>query len=135
MPRRIPRSRPDHARDPSWMVTEKMSEMLNRMPDALGRRDRRRHPVRTQRGPEGVPGGPLRAGPDGQGREDGGEGARAQGRRVRVVGRRTPPAAGGVGPGRRRSTCTWPGVSTSRVDDVGQAPWGGRMPSRTCRTG
>ena len=83
------------------MVRESVEETLNAMLDASGRRDHRRRPIRAQRGAEGVPGRPLRAGPDRQGRQDEPESAQAQGRGVRVGGDRTLSAARGERPGRR----------------------------------
>jgi hypothetical protein len=41
------------------MVSEKVNEILNRMPDASGRRDRRRGPLRALRWQEGVSGWSL----------------------------------------------------------------------------
>ena len=70
------------------LVSRKVEELLNAMPDASGRRDHRRGQVRAYRGEEGVPGGPLRAGPDREGRHRAPEGPEAQGRAVRVGGDR-----------------------------------------------
>lgn len=70
------------------LVSRKVEELLNAMPDASGRRDHRCGQVRAYRGEEGVPGGPLRAGPDREGRHRDPEGPEAQGRAVRVGGDR-----------------------------------------------
>lgn len=70
------------------LVSRKVEELLNAMPVASGRRDYRRGQVRAYRGEEGVPGGPLRAGPDREGRHRDPEGPEAQGRAVRVGGDR-----------------------------------------------
>ena len=43
------------------MVSEKVNEILNRMPDASGRRDHRRRTLRALRWQEGVSCRPLRA--------------------------------------------------------------------------
>ena len=56
------------------MVREKVERIVNAMPDASGGRDRQRREIRAFRRTEGVPGRPLRAEPDRQGRQ-----ARAQG--------------------------------------------------------
>lgn len=50
------------------LVTQKVTEILNAMPDASGRRDRRGVQVRAFRQPEGVPRGPLQARAHHQGR-------------------------------------------------------------------
>lgn len=70
------------------LVSEKVEELLNAMPDASGRRDHGRGQIRADRGAQGVPCGPLRAGPDGEGR-----GAEAEGRAVRVGGDQPLPAS------------------------------------------
>lgn len=44
------------------MVREKVTELLNAMPDASGGRDRQRREIRAFRRTEGVPGRPLRPG-------------------------------------------------------------------------
>lgn len=51
------------------LVTQKVTEILNAMPDASGRRDHERRQIREQDRSEGVPGRPLRARTDGQGRQ------------------------------------------------------------------
>ena len=53
------------------MVSEKVTEILNRMPDASGRRDHRRGPLRAFLRQEGVSCRPLRTRSDGQGRQIG----------------------------------------------------------------
>ena len=63
------------------MVRKSVEETLNAIPDASGRRDHWRRQIRAQRGEEGIPGRPLRAGPDRQGRQDEPEGAETQGAR------------------------------------------------------
>ena len=65
------------------MVRRSVEETLNAMLDASGRRDHGRRALRAQRGSEGVPGRPLQARPDRQGRENEPEGAQAEGRGVR----------------------------------------------------
>ena len=95
MPQRIPRV--DQAMLETTldrMVRKSVEETLNAMPDASGRRDRRRRQIRAQRRPQGVPGRPLRTGPDRQGRQDEPEGAQAQGRGVLLGRDRTLPAQG-----------------------------------------
>lgn len=62
------------------LVAEKVTEPLNAMPGASGRRDRQRRQIRARRGAEGVPRRPLRPEPDRQGRQARPEGAQAQGR-------------------------------------------------------
>ena len=89
------------------MVREKVTELLNAMPDASGGRDRQRREIRAFRRTEGVPGRPLRPEPDRQGRQARPEGAQAQGRGLRIRGHRAPqtargkrrPAAISTGPG------------------------------------
>ena len=82
---------------PPWtrMVRKSVEETLNAMLDASGRRDHRRRALRAQRGAQGVPCRPLRAGPDRQGREDEPQGAETQGRGVLLGGDRTLPTQGG----------------------------------------
>ena len=46
------------------LVAEKVTEPLNAMPGASGRRDRQRRQIRARRGAEGVPRRPLRPEPD-----------------------------------------------------------------------
>ncbi len=75
------------------LVTEKMTQILNAMPDASGRRDHRGRQIRAQRREEGVQGRPLRTQAHRQGRQARAEGAETQGRPVRVRGDRTLPAA------------------------------------------
>ena len=70
-----------------------MTQILNAMPDASGRRDHRGRQIRAQRGTEGVQGRPLRTQAHRQGRQARAEGAETQGRPVRVRGDRTLPAA------------------------------------------
>lgn len=48
------------------LVAEKVTEPLNAMPGASGRRDRQRRQIRARRGAEGVPRRPLRPEPDRQ---------------------------------------------------------------------
>ena len=66
------------------MVRRSVEETLNAMLDASGRRDHGCRALRAQRATQGIPGRPLRAGSDRQGRENEPEGAQAQGRGVRV---------------------------------------------------
>lgn len=73
------------------MVREKVTELLNAMPDASGGRDRQRREIRAFRRTEGVPGRPLRPEPDRQGRQARAQGAEIEGRPVRVRGNRTLP--------------------------------------------
>ena len=75
------------------LITEKMTQILNAMPDASGRRDRQRRQIRAQRGAEGIPCRSLRPEPDRQGRQARAEGAETEGRGLRVRGHRTIPAA------------------------------------------
>ena len=77
------------------MVRKSVEETLNAMLDASDRRDHRRRALRAQRGAQGVPCRPLRAGPDRQGREDEPQGAETQGRGVLLGGDRTLPTQGG----------------------------------------
>lgn len=89
------------------LVAEKVTEPLNAMPGASGRRDHQRRQIRARRGAEGVPRRPLRPEPDRQGRQARPEGAQAQGRGLRIRGHRAPqtargkrrPAAISTGPG------------------------------------
>lgn len=89
------------------LVAEKVTEPLNAMPGASGRRDRQRRQIRARRGAEGVPRRPLRPEPDRQGRQARPEGAQAQGRGLQIRGHRAPqtargkrrPAAISTGPG------------------------------------
>lgn len=76
------------------LITEKMTQILNAMPDASGRRDHRGRQIRAQRREEGVQGRPLRTQAHRQGRQTRAEGAETQGRPVRVRGHRTLPAQG-----------------------------------------
>ena len=76
------------------LITEKMAQILNAMPDASGRRDHRGRQIRSQRREEGVQGRPLRTQAHRQGRQIRAEGAETQGRPVRVRGHRTLPAQG-----------------------------------------
>ena len=73
------------------MVRKSVEETLNAIPDASGRRDHRCRQIRAQRGEEGVPGRPLRAGPDRQGRQSEPEGA--ENRRI-AAGRPLPAVHG-----------------------------------------
>ena len=73
------------------MVREKVTELLNAMPDASGGRDRQRREIRAFRRTEGVPGRPLRPEPDRRGRQARAQGAEIEGRPVRVRGNRTLP--------------------------------------------
>ena len=75
------------------MVREKVERIVNAMPDASGGRDRQRREIRAFRRAEGVPGRPLRAEPDRQGRQARAQGAQAQGRGLRIRRHRTLPAA------------------------------------------
>ena len=77
------------------MVREKVTELLNAMPDASGGRDRQRREIRAFRRTEGVPGRPLRPEPDRQGRQARAQGAEIEGRPVRVRGNRTLPQTRG----------------------------------------
>lgn len=51
------------------LITEKMTQILNAIPDASGRRDHQRRQVRAHRGAEGVQGRPLRTQAHRQGRQ------------------------------------------------------------------
>lgn len=77
------------------MVREKVTELLNAMPDASGGRDRQRREIRAFRRTEGVPGRPLRPEPDRQGRQARAQGAEIEGRPVRVRDDRTLPQTRG----------------------------------------
>ena len=77
------------------MVREKVERIVNAMPDASGGRDRQRRGIRAFRRTEGVPGRPLRAEPDRQGRQARAQGAEIEGRPVRVRGHRTLPQTRG----------------------------------------
>lgn len=68
------------------IVTQKVTEILNAMPDASGRRDRRDVQIRVFRRPEGVPRRPLRTQEHRQGRHARAEGAQTEGRPVRIGG-------------------------------------------------
>jgi hypothetical protein len=79
MPKQIPQvDQATFETQPDRMVSEKVNEILNGMPDASGRRDHGRDPT--------VKAGKIERG-----------GTEAQGHRVRVGGHRTPPAAWGAG--------------------------------------
>ena len=71
------------------LITEKMTQILNAMPDASGRREHRGRQIRAQRREEGVQGRPLRAEPDRQGR-----GSRQGDGRQEAEGRGELPARG-----------------------------------------
>lgn len=73
-----------------------MTQILNAMPDASGRREHRGRQIRAQRREEGVQGRPLRTQAHRQGRQARAEGAETQGLPVRVRGDRTLPAAHGA---------------------------------------
>ena len=75
------------------LVAEKVTEPLNAMPGASGRRDRQRRQIREKRWTQGVPGRPLRAQVHRQGRQARTQGAQAEGRGLRVGGHRTLPAS------------------------------------------
>ena len=111
------------------MVREKVERIVNAMPDASGGRDRQRREIRAFRRTEGVPGRPLRAEPDRQGRQARAQGAEIEGRPVRVRGDRTLPQTRG----KRRGGADRhvPGRRVHQAcDDTGQLPWGDRMPSQ-----
>ena len=57
------------------LITEKMTQILNAIPDASGRRDHQRRQVRAHRRAEGVQGRPLRTQAHRQGRQARAEGA------------------------------------------------------------
>lgn len=78
------------------LITEKMAQILNAMPDASDRRDHRGRQIRAQRREEGVQGRPLRTQAHCQGRQARAEGAETQGHPVRVRGDRMLPAAHGA---------------------------------------
>ena len=80
--------------------------------------------------PEGVPRRPLRAHADRQGRQVESQGARIEGRPVRVGGDRALPEARIQRRGALMEMCL-AGVSTRGVDDISRLLWGERMPSRT----
>lgn len=67
-------------------MSEKIEQLLNVMPDASGRRDYRGRQVQADQWEEGVPCGPLRAAPDGEGRGRDAQGVEIEGRPVRVGG-------------------------------------------------
>ena len=75
------------------LVSEKVEQLLNAMPDASGRRDHRGRQIRAQRRAEGVPGRSLRAASDGEDRDRDPESPQAEGRAVRVGGDRPLSAA------------------------------------------
>ena len=77
------------------MVREKVERIVNAMPDVSGGRDRQRRQIRAFRRTEGIPGRPLRAEPDRQGRQARAQGAEIEGRPVRVRGDRTLPQTRG----------------------------------------
>ena len=105
------------------MVREKVERIVNAMPDASGGRERQRRERREKRRKKGVPGRPLRAEPDRQGRQ---------------LGLRVPRLKGAVFESavieryRRREESVeealidmyLAGVSTRRVDDISQLLWG-----------
>lgn len=107
------------------LVAEKVTEPLNAMPGASGRRDRQRRQIRARRGAEGVPRRPLRPEPDRQGRQARPEGAQAQGRGLRIRGHRAPqtargkrrPAAISTGPG--SMTNSWKRTDHRAMDGHG----------------
>ena len=109
------------------MVREKVERIVNAMPDASGGRDRQRREIRAFRRTEGVPGRPLRAEPDRQGRQA----------RAKLKGTLFESAV--IERYRRREESVeealidmyLAGVSTRQVDDTGQLLWGDRMPSQT----
>ena len=112
------------------MVREKVERIVNAMPDASGGRDRQRREIRAFRRTEGVPGRPLRAEPDRQGRQARAQGAEIEGRPVQVRGDRTLPQTRG----KRRGGADRhvPGRRVHQAcDDTGQLLWGGRMTSQT----
>lgn len=78
------------------LVTEKITRILNAMPDASGRRDHQRRQVRAQRREEGVQGRPLRTQAHRQGRQARAEGAEPKVTLFRVRGDRTLPAVHGA---------------------------------------
>ena len=61
------------------LITEKMAQILNAMPDASDRRDHRGRQIRAQRGAEGVQGRPLRTQAHRQGRQARGQGSKLKG--------------------------------------------------------
>ena len=92
------------------LVAEKVTEPLNAMPGASGRRDRQRRQIRARRGAEGVPRRPLRPEPDRQGRQARPEGAQAQGR-----GLSNPRSSSATDGARKASTRRY--LDRSRLDD------------------
>ena len=90
------------------LVSRKVEELLNAMPDASGRRDHRGREIRACVRSEGLPCGPLRAEPDREGRDDDARGAEAEGRGLRVGGDSGAAGVAGRASRRRWSTCTWP---------------------------
>ena len=139
------------------MIRTRVEDATNATPNASGRRDRGRRRIRAPDRSEGVPGRPLRGRPDGRGRQARAEGARTQGRPVRVGGDQTPPAArvrcrggadghvpgGRVHPAGRRHRPAAVGRPHALADAfrqaracvhrdrwVGEAPAGGRMAVR-----
>ena len=93
---------------PDRLVSRKVEELSDAMPDASGRRDHRGREIRACVRSEGLPCGPLRAEPDREGRDDDARGAEAEGRGLRVGGDSDATGVAGRASRRRRSTCTWP---------------------------
>ena len=88
--------RREHARDEAGPVgVGEGRTAVERDAGRGGRRDHGRGQVRAVRGAQGVPGRPLRAEPDREGRDHDPEGPEAQGRAVRVGGHRTISQEGG----------------------------------------
>lgn len=103
------------------LVTQKVTEILDAMPDAPGRRDRRGVQIRAFQRVEGVPRRPLQARAHRQGRHARAEGAQTEGRPVRIGGGRTlPPVRGSVE--EALTDVCMAGVSTRQVDDISQLP-------------
>ena len=96
------------------LVSRKVEELLNAMPDASGRRDHRGREIRACVRSEGLPCGPLRAEPDREGRAMTPGGAEAEGRGLRVGGDSDATGVAGRASRRRRSTCTWPASARVR---------------------
>ena len=60
---------------PDRLVSRKVEELSDAMPNASGRRDHRGREIRACVRSEGLPCGPLRAEPDREGRDDDAQGA------------------------------------------------------------
>lgn len=75
------------------LIAEKVTELLNAMPDTSSQRNHRAHQIRAHRRAEGITRRPLRPELDRQGRQTQVQGAQTQGRGIRIRGDQTLPAA------------------------------------------